>query len=197
MKKTLLTVALCSLTCAAYAEFPVGKVGINLAPKADIDSPNDNGDGNGFGLYGQFGSDTLFGCADYQKSRLDINGDNSDTKETRFGGGYQSGTDKATLVVRVENYRLEVEPDTGSGVDESGIGIHIGGDLAVAENIGLFGDVGYLSLDNWDGNEFRLGVRGKVTDTAEAYAAWRKLSLDDAGDNYDLSDLRVGINVLF
>ena len=192
MKKLLLSLALISCSAGAQAEFPVGKIGINLSPKIDVDIPGASGDGNGFGFYGDVGGDMFFAYVDYQASNLEIDSADVDLKETRFGGGIRNTSDKASLLVRVENYKQDADNE-----DDSGIGVHIGGDYAFTDSIGMFGDIGLLSLDDSDGTEFRLGVRGKLTDMSEVYGAYRNLQLDDSGDELELSDIRLGVNVLF
>lgn len=196
MKKLLLSLALISCSAGVQAEFPVGKIGINLAPKVDVDIPGASGDGNGFGFYGDVGGDMFFVYVDYQASNLEINSTDLDLKETRFGGGIRNTSDKASLLVRVENYKQELDAP-GSNFEDSGIGVHVGGDYAFTDSVGMFGDIGLLSLDESDGTEFRLGVRGKLTDMSEVYGAYRNLQLDDSGDELELSDIRLGVNVLF
>ncbi|MDF1781411.1 MAG: hypothetical protein P1U67_08965 [Alcanivoracaceae bacterium] len=192
MKKLLLSLALISCSAGVHAEFPVGKVGINLTPKVDVDIPNASGDGNGFGFYGDVGGDMFFVYVDYQASNLEIDSIDLDLKETRIGGGIRNTNGNASLLVRVENYKQDAD-----GEDDSGIGVHIGGDYAFTDSIGMFGDIGLLSLDESDGTEFRVGVRGKLTDMSEVYGAYRNLQLDDSGEELELSDIRLGVNVLF
>ena len=196
MKKLLVMGLLAGLASPAMADFPMGKVGLNMAPSAKVDFDGTDDTGNGFGFYGEVGGDTLFVFADYQLSSVDFSDIDVDYKETRVGGGLRSASEKTTLIVRVESYKGEIDSDLGSG-DDSGLGIHAGGDLAITNTVGIYGDFGFLSLDDTDGTELRLGVRSSLTENSEVYAGYRQLSLDDSGVELDVSDIKLGINVLF
>ncbi len=196
MKKILICMVAAGLAGPAAAEFPVGKAGVNLAPSAKLDIDGNSDTGNGFGFYGEVGGDTLFVYGDYQLTSVDINAEDVDFKETRIGGGLRSGNDTGTLVVRVESYKAEIDSDSTQS-DDSGVGVHVGGDVSLNKTIGLFGDLGFVSLDDYDGTEYRLGARANLTDISEVYGAYRMLSLDDSGAELDVSEFKLGINILF
>ncbi|MCB1836750.1 MAG: outer membrane beta-barrel protein [Alcanivoracaceae bacterium] len=202
MKKFLLAITLSALAAPALAEFPVGKIGVKLSPSTDFDLDGlPEADGTAIGAYGEFGSSNLFAYADIQKSDLDIQNVDLDIDETRFGVGARSVSSNGELSVRVESYDVEIVTSIAgaSAEDEDdGFAVHLGGAVNLNEKAALFGSIGMLSLDDTDGTEFQLGVRGKITDSAEIYGAWRSLSLEeDSNVEADLTDLRIGVNLLF
>lgn len=198
MKKLLLAVTLSTIAAPALAEFPVGKVGVRLSPKTDIERGNTDGDGTAIGAYGEIGSSSLFAYIDVNQSDLDISGTDVDIDETRFGAGARSRSQVGELSVRVESYDVELDGALGTSEDD-GIAVHVGGAFNLNDNAALFGSVGMLSLSDSDGTEFELGVRGKITASAELYGAWRSLTLEDDATNTDtdLTGLRLGVNLLF
>lgn len=198
MKKTLFVLTLATIASPALAEFPVGKVGVKLSPRTDIERGTADGDGTAIGAYGEIGSSSLFGYLDFNQSDLDISGTDVDIDETRFGVGARSHSQTGELSVRVESYDVEFDGALGTAEDD-GVAIHVGGAFNLNNNAAVFGSVGMLSLSDSDGTEFQLGVRGKITDSAEVYGAWRSLTLEDDATNTDtdLTDLRLGVNLLF
>lgn len=198
MKKLLLAVTLSTLAAPALAEFPVGKVGVKLSPRTDIERGTNDGDGTAIGAYGEIGSSSLFAYLDFNQSDLDISGTDVDIDETRFGVGARSRSQAGELSVRVESYDVEFDGALGTSEDD-GVAVHLGGAFNLNDNTALFGSVGMLSLSDSDGTEFQLGVRGKITDSAEVYGAWRSLTLEDDATNTDtdLTELRLGVNLLF
>lgn len=176
-----------------------GKIGLrySLQSKLDITIPglgNGDTDGNAFGLYGEVGNSQIFGYVDRQSNNLD----DADVDETRFGVGVRGGNETGTLEARFEHYDVDLDLDgIGEGGDD-GFGIHIGGALPMSEKAAVFASFGIFSLDESDGTEFQIGIRGKVNDDVELYGAYRAASLEDDVDvEYDLTDMRVGANILF
>lgn len=202
MKKIIVAAALVVVTAQAQAEFPVGKVGFNLSPQASLDldllGVDGDDDGDGFGFYGEAGSDMLFVYAESQMSEFEWNTLDTEIDETRFGVGLRAGSEEGYLVARIEQYDIAAEVDS-TDVDDDGLGVHIGGELPLANSgATLFGSVGLISLDDVDGNEFRAGVSSKISQTAQVYAAYRALQLDDKPDiDVEIADFRIGINLLF
>lgn len=198
MKKTLFAVALATIATPVLAEFPVGKVGVMLSPRTDLEIGNADADGTALGAYAEVGSSSLFAYGSLNRADLDTRGADIDVDESRLGVGARSVRDKVELSVRVERYDVDIDIAGGTG-DDDGVGVHLGGALALTGNASLFGSVGMLSLSDSDGTEFEFGVRGKITDAAEIYGAWRSLSLEDDRTNTDadLTDLRLGVNLLF
>lgn len=198
MKKTLFVLTLATIASPALAEFPVGKVGVMLSPKTDLEIGNGDADGTALGAYAEVGSTSLFAYASLNRADLDTRGVDIDVDESRLGFGARSIQDKVELSLRVERYDIEIDVAGGAG-DDDGVGVHLGGAFELTGNAALFGSVGMLSLSDSDGTEFELGVRGKITDSAELYGAWRSLTLEDDATNTDtdLTDLRLGVNLLF
>ncbi|MBQ0754832.1 MAG: hypothetical protein KBT87_12325 [Gammaproteobacteria bacterium] len=199
MKKLLLILPLISYSSVALAEFPIGKVGVRVSPKVDIDidgAPKD-GDGNAMGLYGEFGSTSLFGYADAQRSDLDILNVSIDLDETRFGLGARTSNETGSAEVRVERYEVDLDIGNAS-ISDDGSAVHVGGALNIGAKAAVFADFGFISMSDLDGDEFQVGVRGNISDSAEIYGAYRTLTLeDDFNDGIELSELRLGVNLLF
>lgn len=201
MKKLIAILSLLSLSSAAAAEFPTGKVGLSLSPKVDLELEGiPDGDGNALGFYGEFGSDMIFGYGDLRASDVDVEGVDIEIDETRFGLGIRGGNDTGYLEARVEQYEAEFDIEGVSQGDneDDGLGAHIGGGVPLGANANLFGRFGFLSLDDLDGNEFQLGLSGEMGTNLEVYGLYRMLNLeDDANDELDLSEFRLGLNLLF
>lgn len=199
MKKLLLILPLISYASVALAEFPIGKVGVRVSPNVDIDrdiAPKD-GDGNAMGLYGEFGSTSLFGYADVQRSNLDAQSISLDLDETRFGLGARTHNETGSAEVRVERYEVDVDNGNTSSRDD-GTAVRAGGALNIGTKVAVFGNVGFISMSDLDGDEFQVGVRGNISDSAEIYGAYRMLTLeDDLNNETELSELRLGVNLLF
>lgn len=198
MKKTLFVLTLATIASPALAEFPVGKVGVSVSPRStfELDGIPD-GDGNAVGAYAEFGSSSLFAYGDILRTGVDVRGVDIDIDETRVGVGARTDIDRATLDVRVERYDIELDI-VGTDVSDDGVGVLFGGALALTPEVSIFAHYGFLSLDDLDGDEIRLGISGKLSDSAELYGAWRKVTLEDsANDEADLTDLRLGVNLLF
>jgi len=200
MKKLILSLSLGMLATPALAEFPIGKLGINISPKAEASvdaTPSGNGDGTAIGFYGELGSTMFFGYLDYQLSNLDIESVDVDVTENRIGLGARGSNDTGAIEVRVEQYDFEIEV-SGDEAEDDGIGMHLGGELNLSDQASVFAGYGLLTLDDLDGPEMRLGIKFRPSDTAELYAAYRQTTLeDDAGDEMELSDFRLGANLLF
>lgn len=199
MKKLLLLIPLISYSSVALAEFPIGKVGVRVSPKVDIDIdgvPAD-GDGNALGLYGEFGGTNLFGYADVQSANLDILSVSVDLDEKRFGLGARTSSETGSVEVRVERYDADIEIGSGS-FDDDGSAVHVAGSLNISPQAAVFADYGFISLSDLDGSEFQVGVRGNISESAEIYGAYRMLSLeDDFNDEIEVSEVRLGVNLMF
>lgn len=203
MKRLLVGFSLVCLSASALAEFPVGKVGVRLSPVVDIEISDNtasvDGDGNAFGFHAELGGDTLYGYADHQTSDLDIENLDADLDETRFGVGARVTNDTGTLEARVEHYDSSLDISGLPEGEDDGMGMHVGGELPLGAGSAVYGSFGFLSLDDSDGNEFRLGVSGKMSETAEIYGEYRYLGLevDNDSTDIDLDDFRIGLNLLF
>lgn len=198
MKKILFAVALATITSPVLAEFPVGKVGVSVSPRStfELDGIPD-GDGNAVGAYAEFGSSSLFAYGDILRTKVDVLGVDIDIDETRAGVGARTDIDRATLDVRVERYDIELDI-VGTDASDDGIGVLFGGALKLTPEVSVFARYGFLSLDELDGDEMTLGLSGKLSDSAELYGAWRAITLEDsANDEAEITDLRLGVNLLF
>lgn len=198
MKQAVWALALGVLSAPALAEFPVGKIGVTVSPRADLEIDGlPDADGNAVGAYGEFGSTNLFAYGDLQRGNVDILGVDIDVNETRAGLGARSFSDRASFEVRVEHYDIELDIG-GTDISDDGVGVLFGGAVVLTPQVNAFARYGFLSLDDLDGDELLFGVSGKLSDAAEVYGAWRMLTLEDsANDEAEISDLRIGVNLLF
>jgi hypothetical protein len=139
-------------------------------------------DGNGFGIRG-WGmiQGPFFFHGEYQTVTLDDS--DLDVDQLRFGGGWSQDV----WLAKIEYI------DTGSDLDQSGIGVH-GGLRTMSGQMGFHGTVGYLSLDDADGPELNVGVSFAFTPELSGVVDYRTFlgSLDPDGD-LTLSDLRIGV----
>jgi hypothetical protein len=147
-----------------------------LGPPFDFDD-----DGNGFGIRGWGniqGPWMVHG--EYQTVTLDET--DIDVDQFRFGGGYA-----------MDMWLLKLEYiDTGSDLDQSGLGFH-GGVRTASGQLSFLGTVGYLSLDDASGPELNAGVSFAFTPQFSGVLDLRTFlgSLDPDGD-LTLTDIRIG-----
>lgn len=200
MKKLIVCLALMLPATQALAQFPMGKVGVSLSPKVDfsVDGAPEDGDGTAMGLHGELGGQVLFGYADLRRSDVDINDVDFDIDENRFGVGVRNGNNTGFFEVLAELYDVELDSDALSEpAEDDGIGMHIGGGIFVTPQANVFARYGILSLDDLDGDEFQFGASGELAHNMEVYGLYRMLSLDDDGTEFEVDELRLGVNLLF
>jgi hypothetical protein len=188
MSKTLCLSGLAAMLAAPMAfagDMPRGQIGghITMTSVEVEGTPFDfDDDGNGFGIRG-WGmiQGPFFFHGEYQTVTLDDS--DLDVDQFRFGGGWAQDT----WLAKIEYI------DTGSDLDQSGIGVH-GGLHTMSGQMGFFGTVGYLSLDDADGVELNAGVSFAFTPELSGMLDYRTFlgSLDPDGD-LTLSDLRIGV----
>lgn len=139
-------------------------------------------DGTGFGIRG-WGTvaPNWFVHGEYQTVTTDDF--DVDVDQLRIGGGYAMDI----WIVKAEYI------DFGSDLDQAGFGVH-GGMHTMAQNVGFFGTVGYLTTDDTDGFELNAGVTFNFTRDFAGVLDYRTYlgSIDPDGD-LTLSDLRVGV----
>lgn len=99
--------------------------------------------------------------------------------------------------LRGEWIHLYVNPEDGDGDDQDGCGIHTGGEI-FAGPVGFHGEVGYLSTEDADGIEWRIGVAYQPS-LLGIFAEYRRtdLDIDDTDVDVALDDIRAGLRVSF
>jgi hypothetical protein len=179
--------ALLATPLAFAGDMPKGQFGghVTLSSAEVEDTPGGfadfDDDGTGFGIKGWgMVNENVFLHGEYQTVTTDDF--DIDIDQIRLGGGYASG-----------NWIFKGEYiDTGSDLDQAGFGVH-GGLHTGSGNVGFFGTVGYLMLDDVDGLELDVGGSFGINRDWSIVADYRIFmgSLDPDGD-LTLGDLRIG-----
>lgn len=195
MKRQLLAAAVaCAFTAPAIAASGDHYIDGFFVPwqEADFDSFEDDGDG--FGVKGAFRvADPIYLTGEFQSTELDDS--NADVDELRLGAAFGDGAGARAggLYGRLQYVELDFE----SG-DDDGFGGHIGYALPVSPQFRLYGEAGYLLLDDLDGPELLGGVTYQFAPNLAAFADFRTSMLDiDGGGDLDLSQFRVGARFSF
>jgi hypothetical protein len=200
MKNQLVVVvaALLASPAAFAGDMPKGQVGgyvTSEAYEADFDAGGTaDDDGTGFGVRGWFGMPNgVFFHGEWQTVSMDAD----DFDQMRIGGGYaKSINDTMGWLAKGEYIAL----DNGSGVDQTGFGVH-GGLHGHVNKFGWFATGGLLSLEDGDGFEVNGGVSFDFTPALAGVVDVRSFagSFETAGVDYDLAlvDFRVGLNYSF
>lgn len=161
-----------------------------------------DGDGDGFGVKGMVplgATRSFFLEGEYQSSKNDDF--DFDIDQTRFGAGWQTPLSTGTFALYGEYADIEI--DNGSA---DGLGVHGRLTLPIAPAVNLYGQIGYLWLEDEDnididGVEFLIGASVDFNPNVGAFIDFRQDNLtsdDPAGDvDFTFQDLRVGVRVLF
>jgi hypothetical protein len=202
MKKLVTVFASAALLtpCLGIArDTTAGAVDIYAVPKANLDITipglgSDDDDGDGFGAKTTIRFAGGFALnAEYQSVKLDEF--DIDVDQTRVGLGFLTPSHSGVLV---EHDSIELDGD-----DADGFSLH--GRLAgkVAPNAQLYGDIGYLMLNDDDedinGFEFTLGGALSFNRNIGAFVDYRITNLEgeDSEVGFDFKDLRVGARFMF
>mgnify|MGYP003632525187 FL=1 len=195
MKKQLIAAAAaCAMTVPAFAQGESYVDGFFALSKVDFD-PGPDDDGNGFGLKGAFQvANQAFLAAEYQTVEFDDF--NADLDQIRLGGifGPGAGSRGEGVYGQVEY----VDFDFDDGEDQDGLGAHVGYSIPISPEFRVYGQGGYLLLDDVDGPEFLAGGTFQVAQNIAIFADYRLGFLDvDNGGDLDTNDFRVGARFLF
>ncbi len=162
---------------------------------SEIDVGPFDDDGTGFGLKGAFQvADQAFLSAEYQS----IEYDDTDTEidEIRLGGliGPGAGSKNEGIYGQLEYVNLDFD----GGDDQDGFGGHVGYSLPLSKEFRVYGQAGYLVLDDLDGPEILIGGTFQMASNIAIFADFRNSFLDvDGGGDVDLSTFRAGVRFLF
>lgn len=153
--------------------------------------------GDGFGIKGMFAvADGIFLAGEYQTSTYDDS--DTDFQQIRGGVGFALATESPlTWFGLVEGISFEF--DDGSEDDsDSGYGVHVGGHYDFSEIFALGARVGYVDIDDASGIEWLVDANIAISPGFGLFADYRLTSLeDDADDEIEFDDLRVGVRLLF
>lgn len=209
MRKQWMAAALCAggalCSSAAMAHGPRGggggypnvgnnTVDIFAVPSADVDFNPGDDSGDGWGLKGAFQvSRDVFLIGEYQSVEYDD--ENRTLDQYRLGAAFGRGASNGDGFfgdVQYVNFDLE----NADGQD--GIAGHVGFAVPLSPQFRLFGEVGYIGTDDFDGPEFIGGATFQFTPNVGLYADYRATRLEDDNDNnVDLDDFRIGARLIF
>ena len=198
MNKLLLGSLLASLPMASMASDPFQHVDAYYV-STDFETAGGEDDGSGFGLSGAFRvGDQAVIDAEYQSAETDDF--DIEIDQLRLGLGLHSveSTSGMTFYGQVEYLQFELAaPGVGSD-DEDGFGLHGGVLIAATEQLRFKGELGYLTLDDVDGLEYTFGATFDITPQFGLFADYRLSALeDDDNDETDLTDVKLGVSMLF
>lgn len=197
--KTRYGVAIAALACALLAGPAAAETGALAAFVSKVDVDDEIGgqdDGTGFGVRGWFGFGGPFMHFEYQSVTLDTS--DADVNELRLGGGMAGELNRQFEVFGKAEY-----VDLGSDIELDGFGVHGGVRMKPTPQVQLAASVGYLMLggdvDDATGLEFDLNATFKFNRQFGGFFGYRSWmgSYDDAGTDFDVSDLRAGLVLFF
>ncbi len=177
-----------------------GVVDVYLIPSADLEDArrgiarrvDDEGDGFGARIRAPI-SDVLRVSGEYQSTSYDDT--NIDLDQLRAGLEIALGHSG----VVIEYVAAELDGD-----DIDGFGIHWRFNTPLSETLDLFGQIGYLALEDDDsgedvsGGEFSIGVALRFAPQVSGFVDYRLTALeDDADTEVDFSDFRIGVRFGF
>lgn len=209
MKKTWVAVAVAACCAPGVAMAQKGRpaaiidgyyVSAEIEFEGDVFDDDVEVEGDGFGVKGRFDlTDTLFLAGEYQANEYDeVEGFDLDEEiqldTLRAGLGLRFANNSPFYVLG-EVISADIETG-GSSDDEIGFGAHLGVDAPIATALSLYGQVGYISVDEvlGDGFEFLGGLAFMITPTIGAFADYRHTEVEDDDDaEASIGDIRVGI----
>jgi len=190
------------LAMAPMAGFAVtpGYLDLYYIPKASVEAgsfPEEDGDGYGVKLMAPVSRWGVL-TGEYQTVQLDDS--DQDLNQIRAGLGVMTGS-RARFGAVAEYIRLELDnPGMGSDAAE-GFGVHGRIELDPTNWLNLYGQLGYVRIDNdgaVDGLELSVGAATRINAAIGLFADYRLTKLEDeAKVEHDIADLRMGLRVSF
>jgi opacity protein-like surface antigen len=196
MNKKLCLVGLAVLLAAPMAfagDMPAGAIaGYLTSSEIDVEGVGKD-DGTGFGIRGWASvSGPWFVHGEYQTTSLD----GFDLESLRLGGGFAGEMGSGSMWLA----KAELV-DFGSDADEDGIGVHVGAMLQASPQFGVFGTLGYLSLNDTDGLELNVGANMAFTREFAGVLDYRfymgEYDVFGATGDFEITDLRLGVQYMF
>lgn len=194
-KKLILSAAAaCFLSAPSFAQGDNYVDGFFALSEFDAGPVDD--DGTGFGLKGEFEvADQLFIGGLYES--IEYDDFNADVDQLRLGGAYGPGAGSRNEGVygRAEY----VELDFDGPEEQDGLGAHIGYAKPLAPAFRVYGEAGYLFLDDVDGPELLIGGTFQLNPNIAVFSDFRGafLDVDNSNTDVDLTTFRVGARFLF
>lgn len=193
MKKLLIGSALAALPFVGMAADPFQGVDLYYV-NSEIEIGGGDDDGGGFGIGGLFRvGDQAYLDAEYQSAETDDF--DIEIDQLRFGIGVHSRAMEGGLTFYGQGEYASIEVE---GEDESGFGLHGGAILPLSPQFYLRGEIGYLTLDDFDGLEYTIGGAFDLSEQFGLFLDYRVTPLEDDNDNeVDFTDLKLGGRFLF
>lgn len=194
MKKQLIAAA-----AACVMSAPVMAQGHNyidgFIALSEAEVGNNDDDGVGFGLKGDFQiADKIFLGGLYENIDYD---DSDEIEQIRFGAvfGPGAGSRNAGIYGRAEYVNFD---NDGPG-DQDGFGGTIGYAHPISPEFRVYGEAGYLVLDDLDGPELRVGGTFQVAPNVAIFSDFGGafLEVDNSNADIDIVTFRAGARFLF
>lgn len=154
-------------------------------------------DGDGFGIRGaaRF-SEQAFVYGEYQKNEYDDS--DLEIQLIRAGLGFLFSADR-NMELYAKGELVNVDSDAGGeSDDETGFGVHGGIAFLPMPALRLFGEIGYIDIDDASGPEYTIGAAYSFTEQLAVVADYRVTDLEDENDvELELSDLQLGVRFNF
>lgn len=207
-----LLAAIAGLSVAGPAWAAGGSIQLSYLPVATLDIPDADieGDGDGFSLrLKAFSGDRFFGYFEHTARSFDVDGFDSDldADTTRIGAGAAFAAGASTVWVGANLERL----DTGTEFD--GVGFRGGISTPLNRTLMAYGELGAYLVTGSDGGfdsdivgvDIVVGGLIHFDDRVGAFIDYRYQSLTETFDDgffaddidYDVGELRIGINISF
>lgn len=179
-----------------------GVVSADIESRIDAIDATADDEGDGAGLKARIGLGGVFLTGEYQS----VDYDDSDIELDQgrvgllFGPGAGTGTGlygggeyvhfKYTYPATPVSDRHEEEQD--------GLAGHIGFGLGLVPMVHVYGQVGYVKLDDYDGPEYLIGASVQLLPFFGLFADYRATDFEDDDNNeLNLDDVRVGARLFF
>ena len=193
MNKLLLGSDLLALPFAGQASDPFQKLSAYFV-NTEIEANGGEDDGSGFGISGAARvADQAYVLGEYQSAELDDS--DVDVDQLRAGVGFHTAPASGSPMFYGQGEFVSIELDDE---EQDGFGVYGGILFPATEQLHLYGELGYLTLDDLDGLEFSVGGAFDITPNFGLFAEYRLASLeDDNDDDGDLTDVKLGVSLLF
>lgn len=162
----------------------------------------EDGDGYGAELRLPFSAQAFF-TGEYQRNEYQNfanTGLDGSLEWIRLGGGVYLGAG-SPLYLRGEYIHTDFAVTAGNyspdPVTDSGWAAHLGAHLPVSEILTVYGEGGYITLDEADGYELTGGAELELNAQLGVFADYRYTVLKDDTTESTLSDVRTGIRLTF
>lgn len=189
------------LAVSAHGSSYVDGYGVLADTEAElVGVGRDDDEGDGGGIKAQLDLGGVFLTGEYQS--VDYDDTEIELDQLRLGialgpgagngGGFYGG---AEFVRFAFDYPGIPESDED---DQDGFGGHIGYAIPLTDLVRLYGQAGYVKLDDIDGPEFLAGIAVELLPNLGLFADYRATDFEDDDDNeLSFDDVRLGVRFTF